>query len=317
MPELMNRPRLCIRKIVVLLVTAIVSTSCLSVAQEVSARQQRRRPFAALQTSDQLRHRTWEVDKVQREALVYIPEHATEKPVPVVFVFHGHGGNMRNSTRQFPYYSEWPDAISIYPQGLKTPGQLTDPEGKKSGWQKTSGDQNDRDLHFFDTMLKSLREEYKVDNDRIYSTGHSNGGGFTYLLWSERGDEFAAMAPSGAAANRLKKELKPKPVFHVAGDNDPLVKFEWQRLMIARVVRLNGCGNGQKSGEHMTIYPSESGTPVVTWISHQGHKFPQESVRDAVAFLKQQSRDGKSASSGSKSSGAPESQETEASGMDR
>ncbi|MFY8056754.1 MAG: hypothetical protein ACOVRM_03375, partial [Planctomycetaceae bacterium] len=60
-----------------------------------------------------------------------------------------------------------------------------------TGWQKSAGDQQDRDLKFFDVVLQSLRSEYRVDDRRIYATGHSNGGGFTYLLWSERSAVFA------------------------------------------------------------------------------------------------------------------------------
>ena len=85
-------------------------------------------------------------------------------------------------------------------QGLNTPGALTDTEGKKPGWQKTFGDQDDRDLKFFDAVLATLKKDYKVDEKRIYATGHSNGGGFTYLLWAARGEVFAAVAPCAAAA---------------------------------------------------------------------------------------------------------------------
>src|SRR5207237_2862753 len=105
----------------------------------------------------------------------------------------------------------------------------------------TVGDQGDRDLKFFDSMLASLKSDYKIDERRIYSTGHSNGGGFTYLLWAARGDVFAAMAPSSATAARHQKDLKPKPVLHVAGEQDPLVKFEWQKMTMDRLRQLNGC----------------------------------------------------------------------------
>jgi poly(3-hydroxybutyrate) depolymerase len=97
-----------------------------------------------------------------------------------------------------------------------------------------------------------LRKDYKTDAKRIYATGHSNGGEFTYLLWHARGKEFAAFAPSGALNfalvkdhlpfarekkaesnpastdqvtstdrnSRVKREYLPKPVLHVAGEND-------------------------------------------------------------------------------------------------
>ena len=91
---------------------------------------------------------------------------------------------MNNAARSFQIHERWDEAIVVYMQGLNTPGQLTDPEGKKRGWQKEKGDQKDRDLRFFDEVLKAMKSEYKVDVKRIYSTGHSNGGGFTYLLWA-------------------------------------------------------------------------------------------------------------------------------------
>ena len=197
---------------------------------------------------------------------------------------------MRNSARSFRVHQLWPEAISVYLQGLNTPGQLTDPEGKKPGWQKTLGDQGDRDLKLFDEVLKSLRADYKVDDRRVYSTGHSNGGGFTYLLWAERGDVFAAMAPSGSAANRVQSKLKPKPMLHVAGDNDPLVKYQWQTTMIEHVKKLNECGDSKPWEKTATIFESSTGNPVVTFVTSQGHKFPAEAPPLIVTFFKQHAK---------------------------
>ena len=47
------------------------------------------------------------------------------------------------------------------------------------------------------------------------------------------------------AAPRLLTRLKPKPVVHVAGENDPLVKFSWQKQTMDAVRKLNQCGEGQ------------------------------------------------------------------------
>lgn len=68
-----------------------------------------------------------QVNGVTREALVYAPATAKEQAAPVVFVFHGHGGNMGNAARTFAMHHQWPAAISVYMQGLNTPGRLTDP----------------------------------------------------------------------------------------------------------------------------------------------------------------------------------------------
>ena len=68
---------------------------------------------------------------------------------------------MNNAARSFRYHELWPEAIVVYMQGLKTPGQLTDPKGLRAGWQKEKGDQDDRDLKFFDAVLQSLKKDYK------------------------------------------------------------------------------------------------------------------------------------------------------------
>jgi polyhydroxybutyrate depolymerase len=261
----------------------------------------------SLCAAEDLKRLDWQVEGVTREALVHVPVEARTRPCPVLFAFHGHGGSMRLAAASWGYHRLWPEALVIYMQGLNTPGQLTDPEGKKSGWQKSVGDQNDRDLKFFDAVLATARKTCRVDEKRIFATGHSNGGSFTYLLWAARGDVFAAMAPSGAAtlignpsgnvlsglgrladsARKSAKNLKPKAVFHIAGRDDPLVKFEWQQRTIDQLRKLNGCGEGKASGEHCMLYSSPKGTPVLTYIYPGGHKFPPEAPAMIVKFFRQ------------------------------
>jgi polyhydroxybutyrate depolymerase len=238
--------------------------------------------------ADDLARREWMVDGLLREGLIAIPPKATTDATPVVFAFHGHGGSAQNAARQFHLHTLWPEALVVYLQGLNTPGKLTDPEGKKPGWQHGPGAEGDRDLKFFDTVLASLRKDFRVDDHRIFSTGHSNGGGFTYLLWAMRGDQFAAFAPSAAAAPTLLMQLKPKPVLHVAGETDPLVKFEWQQQTIDAVRKINQCGEGQPGEKGITTYPSKIGAPVVTLIHPGGHQFVPEEPTVIVRFFKEQ-----------------------------
>jgi polyhydroxybutyrate depolymerase len=246
--------------------------------------------LSAAHAEESLKRREWTVDGVRREALVYVPANAKSQPAPLIFGFHGHGGNMNNAARQYHFQTLWPEAIVVYPQGLPTPGKLTDPEGKKQGWQSGPGDQGDRDLKFFDLMLESLKKEVKVDEKHLFSSGHSNGGGFTYLLWSQRGDKFAAFAPSAAVATKDLEKMKPKPVLHVAGENDPLVKFAWQKLMIDKVRQINQCGESQpwELDKTCTLYPSKVGAPVITAIHPGTHNYPKEAPEVIVKFFKSQ-----------------------------
>ena len=233
-----------------------------------------------------LERRTWVVDGVTREALVHFPAGAEKGDRPVVFAFHGHGGSMTQASRSFHFHQTWPEAIVVYPQGQPTPGALTDPKGTEAGWQNTAGGQSDRDLKFFDAMLADLRGKYRVDDKRIYATGHSNGGGFTYLLWAERGDVFAALAPSAAVLAHGYEKFKPKPVLHFASPEDPLVKFSWQARMIDRLLKLDGGGTRKPDTPGYVSYPSSMGMEVATYLHSGGHKYPDAAPDLIVKFFK-------------------------------
>lgn len=235
--------------------------------------------------------RKWTVAGVEREGLVCVPKGAKSEATPVIFAFHGHGGTARHAARTMDFQTQWPEAIVVYLQGLNTPGRLTDPEGKKPGWQSGPGELADRDLKFFDAVLASLKTDYQVDAKRIYASGHSNGGSFTYLLWATRGDTFAAVAPSGAIPIRGTK-LAAKPALHLAGEQDPLVRFAWQQRGMELVRQVNGCEAASKPWDKAgdlvgTEYPSKTGTPFVSLLSPGGHQFPVEAPKLIVKFFKE------------------------------
>jgi polyhydroxybutyrate depolymerase len=234
----------------------------------------------------QLVEQRWTVDGVVRQALVSVPAAAAVSNTPVLFVFHGHGGNRRSMALMSGYHLLWPEAIVVYMQGVLTPGKLTDPEGKKTGWQDTPGTYGDRDLRFFDQVLASLKSDYKVDGKRVFATGYSHGGYFTYLLWAQRADQLAAVAPCAATAMVSGPLLKPMPALHVAGTHDTLVKWEWQRLTMERVRKLNGCaeqGEPWASTGTLTgvLYPSTNGTPFVA-LTHPGSHAPAPGMAPLV-----------------------------------
>ncbi|QDU18849.1 alpha/beta hydrolase family esterase [Urbifossiella limnaea] len=229
----------------------------------------------------------WTVGGVKREALVAAPAAAKASPSPLVFAFHGHGGSMTNVARAHAFHKHWPEAVCVYPQGLPTPSKLVDPDGKKAGWQHTAGEQAGRDLAFFDAMLKTIKADYKIDEKRVFVTGHSNGGRFTHLLMAERGDGFAAFAPSASIAAGLVKGYKAKPYLHVAGETDQLVPFAAQQRTIAAVKALNGCAAEGKDWAKAGVvtgvrYESKGGTPVVTLTYPGDHAFP---AADAVPLV--------------------------------
>ena len=224
---------------------------------------------------------TWKVDGDERQALVYAPPVRSAK-LPLVFAFHGRGDNMRNFAEGVELHKAWPEAIVVYIDGLKS----TRASGMR-GWQNDKGQDGDRDLKLFDQALAWLRQNYPVDDARIYSTGFSNGAIFTYLLWAERGQTFAAFAP---VAGRIGPSLTltvPRPLLHVAGKEDDTVKFKTQVESIQAARELNGAAKkGQPCGSNCTLYASSKNAPVMAVIHSGGHEYPDGTSAMIVKFSK-------------------------------
>src|SRR5262245_17338207 len=217
----------------------------------------------------------WTIDGVEREALVYCPSASPKAKAPVILAFHGRGGNMYFAAREMAFHDSWPEAIVVYPQGLPTPGVVLDREGKLAGWQNQAGQQHDRDLKFADAILKMLRDKNAIDGNRIYATGFSSGGLFTYLLLSQRPDVFAAFAPGGAVLLPQVSLTQARPVFHYGGQTDRLARFERQQATIDQIRKFNGCSEkGAWDGENCMLYSSSKGAPLETFIHPFGHSYP-------------------------------------------
>jgi polyhydroxybutyrate depolymerase len=236
----------------------------------------------------QLQPMTWQLDGVTRKALVYLPP-KSDDPSPIIFAYHGHGGRSEFAARTFDYHTLWPEAICIYPQGLLTKTPI-DPDGKLPGWQRNVGDDDDRDLKFFDAMLKTLTTDHHGDPHRVYVSGFSNGAMFTYLLLSARPDAITAIAPvAGLFTDQEAATAKPRPIFFVAGRNDPLVKFPDAQQTIQVDLKLDHCDpNGKADGPLITEYSSDSGPTVITFIHPGKHEVPPEAPKRIVEFFKAQ-----------------------------
>ena len=227
----------------------------------------------------------WKIRGVQRQAIVFAPiEKNDSGKAPLVFVFHGHGYNMENFALETRIPTVWPEAIVVYMQGLPTDASA-DPQG--FGWIYETGPDGQRDLMFFDAVLETMRAKFSVDNRRIYATGFSNGAMFTYVLWGTRANIFAAFA---AVAGRIVPAVhlsEPKPLLHVASEEDRTVPYK-EQVQAIRVARaLNGTSEvNQSCGEGCTMYPSSKGAPVVTYIHDGGHVYPPGTSEMIVRFFK-------------------------------
>jgi polyhydroxybutyrate depolymerase len=226
-------------------------------------------PLSGVANAAALTSMELKVDGTTRRALVHLP--TDTNGAPVIFAFHGHGGTMNFAARRFRLHELWPEAVVVYPQGVPT-RTPRDPEGARAGWLMLPGP-NNRNLKFFDAMLETARREWHVNTNRVYVTGHSNGGGFTYMLWGVRGDALAAVAPVAAGGAQLLRQAKPCPVLHIAGRNDRVVDFKNQERAVEAARRINS-----------------TNAPVAFVVHNGGHAYPNDAPEKIVAFFQQHRR---------------------------
>lgn len=225
----------------------------------------------------------YNVDGLDRRALIDLPQKKSAL-TPVIFAFHGHGGNIANAKLSFNLQNEWPEAMMVYMEGIPTKSTY-DPKGVKNGWQIQARFGDNRDIHFFDEVWKDVQKMVKVDKKRVFVMGHSNGGRFTYLLWEQRSSIFAAAAPSGSPSLGLK--LDAKPFFHIFGQKDPLVPPTNQRKSIELNKKLNQCDStGKSKAKYLTTFGSKIKCPVWVYEHPGGHEYPREAKPFIAEFFK-------------------------------
>ncbi|WP_163936442.1 immunoglobulin-like domain-containing protein [Paraferrimonas sp. SM1919] len=159
---------------------------------------------------------TFQFDGIEREYLLDVSSnYSGDKAVPLLFDFHGGNGTAQQqySDSQFSQVSETENFILVTPQSI-------------NGWNVTGfplgGDAND--LGFIDALIKELSSSYNIDSNRIYATGFSLGGFFSFELACQYSDTFAAIAPvSGVMTPTMAGDCKPErpiPVLQTHGSAD-------------------------------------------------------------------------------------------------
>lgn len=248
--------------------------------------------LALLQSEGSIVSKTWTVNEDERTALVHMPTKASSEKYPLVFVWHGHGGSSEKFLEKCPVHEFWPDAIVVYPQGLKTRTPY-DKKGERTGWQHSIGDYSDRDVAFFDTMYEYFSELDIIDPKQVHCAGSSNGGSFTYILLQMRPNAFASAAPAITSHSGLKDglsiKLPPIPILHFTGKKER--SFHKQKRLVEKIVESRDArlvGNWQgRSGVH--LYKSSEGDLI--WFVHSnGHRWRYIDTLPMVNFFKNHSK---------------------------
>ena len=235
--------------------------------------------------------RTFTVGGIPRKAILFEPSVKTAR-TPVIFVFHGPGGNAQFASKKIDFQNYDKEALVVFMEGIPgISGYVVDKKGLLNGWQMFPNDHGNRDVLFFDEVLKDLTKNYTIDASRIYVVGHSNGARFVNVLWVERADKIAAICSVAAQGGRMIKGAKPLSVWISMGKKDPLVPYRIQKQSIPIVAdNLKTDPKSVVVKGDKTIYTGTNHTELVVEERDAGHEFPHESIPEIVAFFKRHSK---------------------------
>lgn len=167
-----------------------------------------------------------------REYILHVPRKldAGERPA-LVIMLHGHGERAEHFERTTGM-SEKADRerfIVAYPQALGAP----------SVWHTAvDGSPHIDDVAFIRTLIDSLTQRYRVDPNRIYIAGHSNGAFMAYRAGAALSSRVAALGISAGSIGRItpnrdtlrvRAPEHPVAVFIVHGKADTSVPYDGGR----------------------------------------------------------------------------------------
>ncbi len=158
------------------------------------------------------------VNGITREYIIYVPEnYNVTAAFPLLLSFHGLTSNMEfnYSYTNFDELAERENFIVVHPNGIS------------NTWTVSAND--DTDIDFIVSLLNQLEEDYNIESNRIYSTGMSMGGFFSFSLACRLSDRIAAVASvTGSmyqpAINNCSP-VKPMPILQIHGTEDGIVQY--------------------------------------------------------------------------------------------
>ncbi len=192
--------------------------------QAIRARLQTRQRQTARPPADadyvQTDHRLT-VDGRERTYIVQAPRESEGK-LPVLFVFHGGGGQGANMAAMgFHRLVAKERFIAVYPDGWQNNWN----DGRHAARIRAQIEEVD-DVAFVRAIVGELDKRHQIDRSRIFATGVSNGGIFSHYLAAKASDLFAGIAPIiGGLAEPVTATFRPgHPIslLVIQGDADPL-----------------------------------------------------------------------------------------------
>ena len=163
---------------------------------------------------------TLHVGGLTRTYIVHLPiAYTPGRAYPLVLAFHGRGTTASWMARR-TYLNNVADEhrfLVVYPDGYH------EQWGDGRGHTPSERDGVD-DVAFIEALIETLRTQLTIDARRIYATGISNGGFFSFRLGCLLADKIAAIAPVAAtlpaSLTTAPPASRPVPLLLIHGTKD-------------------------------------------------------------------------------------------------
>jgi polyhydroxybutyrate depolymerase len=165
------------------------------------------------------------IDGVERRALLVDPV-VGDAPRPLVLVLHGGMSNAEAMRAQSGFDRVAVDGgfATVYAEGTTwAPGRHAWNTGHLLREQVSEAD----DIAYFDALIDLLIARHRIDPDRVYMTGGSNGAMMTFVYALRRPQRLAAIAPVvGAMFGFDETPAEPVPILMINGGRDAEVPVD-------------------------------------------------------------------------------------------
>jgi polyhydroxybutyrate depolymerase len=181
-------------------------------------------------------------ETVERHFTVQTPiEWDTASPLPLLFAFHGGGGEGHFFVEDFDELMQTGRFIGVYPEGIEQSWNL--------GFEESTAD----DITFVLSILETLEGTTGMETRNPVAMGYSNGAGLVHRLAVET-DRFVSI---GAMASQLMLDNQPQigdahvSVLQLHGTEDDVISY-----------------NGSVGEMEHQFLPAEESASV--WAAHNG-----------------------------------------------
>jgi len=199
------------------------------------------------------------VDNTTRNYITYIPENLGAKR-PLMISLHGmnQDANYQKSMLKIESIADTAKFAVVFPNGIDR------------GWDISGM----RDINFVSALIDEMAAKYDIDRNRVYLSGFSMGGMFTYHAMNNMADKIAAFAPLSGypmwGGNFTSS--RPVPLIHVHSMGDDVCVYSGVQPIIDGWVARNHCPatpkkktpyKGASDITYFTYGPGDDGVEVV------------------------------------------------------